>query len=410
MRSEFEVVVVGGGILGCGIAQAVAAAGYSCLVVERSDWAAGTSSKSSKLIHGGLRYLETAQLGLVRESLRERAILLRIAPDLVKPLPFLVPVYADTRRKPWQLNAGLLLYALLSGWTRLANFGSYAPDDADHVLGDSGLRRDGLLRVFRYWDAQTDDALLTRAVVASARELGAEAWCPAELLTAERVTEGYDVRIRRDADETRLRCRFLINAAGPWSSVVRERVRPALPLQAVDCVLGSHLVIEPRLSERAFYLESPSDGRAVFALPWKGRTLLGTTEHVYRGDPDRAAPPLSDNDYLLGVLGHYFPHFDAQIVDRFAGLRVLPAGEGTAFRRPRECVLQRDPQHPRMISLSGGKLTGYRAIAERVAATLRAPLGARHAIADTAELRLPRLDESLQELPSASSNASVQRT
>ncbi|HEX5756824.1 MAG TPA: FAD-dependent oxidoreductase, partial [Arenimonas sp.] len=253
------------------------------------------------------------------------------------------------------------------------------------------------------------DALLTRAVLASACELGAQGWCPAELLAAERVPQGYDLRILRDASEVALRCRFLINAAGPWSAVVRERVQPALPLQAVDCVLGSHLVIEPRLSERAFYLESPSDGRAVFALPWKGRTLLGTTEHVYRGDPDRVAPPLSDTDYLLGVLAHYFPTFEAQVIDRFAGLRVLPAGDGSAFRRPRECVLQRDPQHPRLLNLSGGKLTGYRAIAERVAATLRVPLGARKAIADTAELRLPRLDASLQSSPSASSSTDVQR-
>lgn len=389
MTTDFDVVVIGGGIVGTGAAQACAAAGYRCLVIERSAWAGGTSSKSSKLIHGGLRYLETAQLALVRESLRERAILLRIAPELVKPLPFLVPIYADSRRRPWQLNAGLSLYALLSGWTRLANFGSYSPDAASHLLGDSGLRREGLQRVFRYWDAQTDDARLTRAVLASARDLGADAWCPAELRSAERMPAGYRLRIHHAGNEQTVNCNYLVNASGAWTTQVLERIQPALPRPAVDQVLGSHLVLDTRLSERAFYLESPRDGRAVFALPWQGRTLLGTTEHRYLGDPDRVSPPLADEGYLLGVLAHYFPDCQAAVVERFAGLRVLPHGDGNAFRRPRDCVLHRDRDHPRLLSLSGGKLTGYRRIGERIAAHVRTALGPRTALADTATLALP---------------------
>src|SRR5688572_28196030 len=186
MAGDCEVAVIGGGILGVGATQACAAAGYRCAIIEQTDWAAGTSSRSSKLIHGGLRYLESGQWSLVRESLRERAILLRIAPDLVKPLPFLIPVYAVTRRRPWELAAGLGLYALLAGWTRRARFGTHSPRRLPAALRASGLQVDGLQAVFRYWDAQTDDVALTRAVLQSARSLGADARCPARLLSAER--------------------------------------------------------------------------------------------------------------------------------------------------------------------------------------------------------------------------------
>lgn len=386
--ADVDVVVVGGGIVGAGAAQALAAAGYRCLLAERWGWAHGTSSKSSKLIHGGLRYLETAQVALVRESLRERELLLALAPSLVRPLPFLIPVYEGMRRRPWQLYVGLGAYGLLAGWTRLARFGSYAGEDVDRLVGDTGLRREGLRRVFRYWDAQTDDARLTRAVVASATDLGAMAWCPAELRHAERVADGYRIRLQCAGEERTVVCRYLVNAAGAWSAEILSRIHPALPVPAADHVLGSHVEIRPRLAERAFYLESPRDGRAVFALPWKDRTLVGTTEHLYRGDPDAVRPPPGDVDYLLGVLRHYFPAFQPEVVARWAGLRVLPRGKGEAFRRPRDCVLHVDPRHPRLLSLAGGKLTGYRRLALRVVAQVQGQLGPRVAIADTASLPL----------------------
>ena len=175
-RADYEVAIVGGGILGVGAAQACAAAGYRCVIIEQTDWAAGTSSRSSKLIHGGLRYLETGQLSLMRDSLRERAILLRVAPGLVKPLAFLIPVYAETRRRPWQLALGLGLYAVLAGWTRLARFRKFSPRRLPASLRETGLKTDGLQTVFSYWDAQTDDVQLTRAVLQSARSLGVETW------------------------------------------------------------------------------------------------------------------------------------------------------------------------------------------------------------------------------------------
>src|SRR5271168_3386108 len=166
---EYDVIIIGGGIHGAGVLQAAAAAGHSALLVERRALASGTSSRSSKLIHGGLRYLESAQFALVRESLRERAIHLRIAAELVELKPFFIPVYRDTRRRPWQLKLGLWMYALLGGFGAATRFGSVPRSDWPAL---DGLKTQDLDAVIRYHDAQTDDALLTRAVVQSALQLG----------------------------------------------------------------------------------------------------------------------------------------------------------------------------------------------------------------------------------------------
>jgi glycerol-3-phosphate dehydrogenase len=393
MSADYEVAIVGGGILGVGAAQACAAAGYRCVLVERTDWASGTSSRSSKLIHGGLRYLETGQLSLVRESLTERAILLRIAPHLVKPLSFLIPVYDTTKRTPWELTAGLGLYALLAGWTPLARFQSYAPEDAPEALLQRGLKADGLLRVLRYWDAQTDDARLTRSVLASAQHLGVDAVCPARFLRAERRGAGYRLTLEAEGDEQKVDCDYLVNAAGPWVNEILAGIVPAPTFRNIDRVLGSHLVLEPRVHDEALYVESPADQRAVFVLPWKdGRTLLGTTERKFDGDPAQAAVSDAERDYLLATLRHYFPDVEPRVVAEFAGVRVLPHGDGRAFTRPRDCVFHRDPAHPNLLSLYGGKLTGYRHTGQDVVAIVKQSLGTRDAKADTATLALPTVD------------------
>src|SRR5277367_6124746 len=178
---EYDVVIIGGGIHGAGVLQAAVAAGHSALLIERQGLASGTSSRSSKLIHGGLRYLESGQFALVRESLRERTILLRIAPELVKLKPFFIPVYRDTRRRPWQLKIGLWIYALLGGFTKETRFGD-VPEAEWSTL--DGLELENLDAVIRYHDGQTDDSLLTRAVVQSALELGATVAMPARFVKA----------------------------------------------------------------------------------------------------------------------------------------------------------------------------------------------------------------------------------
>jgi len=383
---DYDLVVVGGGILGAGVAQAGAAAGYDVLLLEQRHLAAGTSSRSSKLVHGGLRYLESFQLGLVRESLREREILLRNAPDLVRLVPFTIPVYRDTSRRPWQIRAGLGLYALLGGLGEHARFAGVARAEWERL---DGLRTDGLEAVFRYHDGQTDDAALTRAVVRSAQELGARLACPAAFLAAERVGRGYRVRCREGDAERELLTTALVNAAGPWVEQVRARIRPEPPGMRVDLVQGAHVELRGRLERGVYYTEARRDRRAVLTMPWKGHTLVGTTESLHLGDPDGARPLEREVEYLLETFAHYFPGRETKVLDAWAGLRVLPAAGGSLFRRRRDThFLPDDRTAPHLVGLYGGKLTGYRATASNALRILRRTLPPRRALADTRFVRL----------------------
>jgi glycerol-3-phosphate dehydrogenase len=390
-RQSYEVVVLGGGIHGVGVAQAAAAAGYKTLLLEKSALAAGTSSKSSKLIHGGLRYLESFELGLVRESLSERHTLLRIAPELVRLVPFYLPVYRRTSRRPWQVRAGLCLYALLGDLHREAQFESVARERWSEL---DGLRTDGLQRVFRYFDAQTDDALLTRAVMASAQELGAELACPAQFQQAWKTRAGYRGRYEVEGVEHEFETLTLVNAAGPWVNLVREKVDPLPAGLAIDLVQGSHIEVPGRLERGIYYAEAPRDQRAVFSMPWHGHTLIGTTERTHHGAPERCAPTPEEVAYLQETYLTYFPGKDATVLDSWAGLRVLPAADGSAFGRTRETIFRVDDEAiPRYLAIYGGKLTGYRANAEKVLRRLRASLPARERLARTDELVLHKPSE-----------------
>jgi glycerol-3-phosphate dehydrogenase len=243
--------------------------------------------------------------------------------------------------------------------------------------------------VFRYFDAQTDDVQLTRAVLRSAHALGVEARCPSRLVAAEREEGGYKLTLDEGGQRRELRCGYLVNAGGPWINEVLDCLAPAATQRRIDRVLGSHLVLEEQVYDEALYLESPADQRAIFVLPWHGRTLLGTTERPFDGDPARVAVNVNDRAYLFETLRHYFPHARPRIHSEFAGVRVLPHGDGRAFQRPRDCVFHVDAAHPRLVSLYGGKLTGYRHTGQDVVAKVRQALGPRTPKADTASLRLP---------------------
>jgi glycerol-3-phosphate dehydrogenase len=389
---EYDVIVVGGGIHGAGVLQAAVAAGHSGLLIEKRALASGTSSRSSKLIHGGLRYLESGQFALVRESLRERAMHLRVAAGLVELKPFFIPVYADTRRRPWQLKLGLAVYALLGGFHPSTRFGSVPKRDWPKL---DGLETQNLDAVIRYYDAQTDDAELTRAVVDSARSLGGELAMPANFTAASLTDHGVTVTFESGGSSTECRARVLVNAAGPWAPSVARAVRPAIPVPDVDLVQGTHIVVPMRLASGIYYVESPSDGRAVFVMPWQGATLIGTTETPYRGEPDRVQPLPEEEEYLLAVARRYFPAVRgmtrADILRRFAGLRVLPAASQAAFDRSRESIFtaDRDP-YPRVLSIYGGKLTGWRAAAAHVLERIAPSLGAKPRRAATDQLLLRR--------------------
>jgi glycerol-3-phosphate dehydrogenase len=390
---EYDVVVVGGGIHGAGVLQASVAAGHSALLLEQRGLATGTSSRSSKLIHGGLRYLESGQFALVRESLRERSIHLRVAPELVTLRPFFIPVYRETRRRPWQLRIGLAAYALLGGFAPGTGFGAIPRRDWSRL---DGLDTAGLQAVIRYHDAQTDDALLTRSVVQSALELGGEVAIPATFRGAELTASGVDIEYESEGVLHPCRARVLVNAAGPWAPAVARRVTPAIDVPAVDLVAGTHIVVPVPLQGGIYYVESPGDGRAVFLMPWHGGMMIGTTETPYSGDPGQVQPLPAEEEYLLDVARRYLTTCRnltrADITMRFAGLRVLPAAGGAAFNRSRETIYTTDRDvRPRVLGIYGGKLTGWRAAAaqvlERIAPSL--PTATVRASTERLLLRIP---------------------
>ncbi len=380
---QTDIVVIGGGIQGAGVAQAAAAAGYRVLLLEQNAIAAATSSRSSKLIHGGLRYLETLQFSLVRKTLLERRYLLQNAPHLVRLIPFFIPVYADTSRRPWLIRIGLSLYALLGGLRESSRFRSL-PRKSWPALK---LATENLRVVFQYQDAQTDDAALTRAVIASAQQLGAGLCCPAEFLSAEAGDKGIEIAYRQQGAQRRISASVMVNAAGPWVNQVLAKITPRPPCLEIDLVQGSHLVLDAPAPAGAFYVEAPQDRRAVFIMPWHGKTLIGTTETIYHGDPAKVEPSAAEIEYLLTVFRHYFPTLSERVIDSFAGLRVLPKQNGSPFHRPRDTIVHTGPG--RVVSLYGGKLTAYRATAEEVMKRLSAWLPAAKRKADTRRLRLP---------------------
>lgn len=392
MDHDYDVIIIGAGIHGAGAAQAAAAAGYSVLVVEQYDEPAqGTSSKSSKLIHGGLRYLETAEFHLVYECLKERTNLLRNAPHLVKLVPFHIPVYKQTTRRPWKIMLGLAVYSLFSR----KMFNQVKRGQWNQL---DGLKTTGLDAVFSYYDAQTDDARLTRSVLASARALGAEVYMSTTLESARLVENGCEITIRQAdrelAQSKKLSARVLINATGPWVNDVLKCIEPRPEQMEVELVQGTHIIVPGNVAH-PYYLEAPQDRRAVFVTPWKNQVLVGTTENDYQGDPAKVKPLDSEISYLLDVYNHYFGR-DLKaddVIKAFAGLRVLPGGTGEVFKKSRDTYFVEDrPKKPRVITIYGGKLTSYRATSEKLIRKLSKVLPKRKRVADTKKLRLPVTD------------------
>lgn len=390
MTEHYDVVIAGGGIHGVGVAQAAACAGHSVLLLEKTGLAAGTSSRSSKLVHGGLRYLEGYDFGLVRESLHERTTLLRVAPELVKLRPFHIPVYPETSRRPLTLRAGLTLYALLGGFHRGSSFRTLHRNEWSDL---DGLNTQHLQAVFQYHDAQTNDVELTRAVMQSAVQFGATLACPAEFRAAQLEPDRCAVQYRENGIDKHCTAGALVNAGGPWAGRLDARIDPAPTPVPIELVQGAHLILEESLTKGCYYMEAPQDRRAVFLLPWGEHSMLGTTEHDYTGHPADVESLEHEKAYLLEVFRHYFPTRSSRVLDSFAGLRVLPASDNAAFSRSRETMLPVDnPQRPRVVSIYGGKLTGYRATAQKIMRLLAHSLPKRKALAHTVDVKLTPVD------------------
>ncbi|MDH1312969.1 FAD-dependent oxidoreductase [Shewanella xiamenensis] len=389
--SSFDIAIIGGGISGVGIAQYAAAAGYSTLLIEKGEIGGQTSANSSKLIHGGLRYLESGQVNLVRKSLLERRNLLDLAPSLVKPVPFYIPVYQDSQRNPLTIRAGLSLYALLSEFDPLGRFVSIP---AVHWHRFNGLKLTGLKAVFQYWDAQTDDKLLTQAVARSAQALGAQIYAEAEFLQLNHLREHIELSFRHCGQVQQIDAKLVINAAGPWVNQVLANVEPPLAGVEIDWVQGAHLLLDLPAPEGILYLESCFDKRVIFVMPWYGQMLIGTTETVLTSIDTPPKVTESETQYLLGIYRHYFPlspsieELKAKIVQTYCGVRVLPKQASSAFERPRDTLMQTSVSHPRLLSLYGGKLTTFRSTSAEVIEWIEQKLGKRPPIADVDSLRL----------------------
>lgn len=353
---SFDLLIVGGGINGAAIARDAAGRGASVLLVERDDLAAHTSSASSKLAHGGLRYLEQRELRLVRESLHEREILLRTAPHIVRPLRFVLPD-PPGGRPTWMIRAGLLAYDLLAGRSSLPR--------ARGVPKGDPLRAplDGRFRCLSYWDAWADDARLVVLNAVDAAERGAEVATRTELLSARREGGGWAASL---SGGRTVRARMLVNAAGPWVAEVLHGRTGGISggASGVRLVRGSHIVV-PRIyqGEHAFVLQQP-DGRIVFALPYGRHTLIGTTD-VPVGEPGAAEASDDEIAYLCAAANRYFRAeiAPADVVWRYAGVRALwDDGSAAAKDVTRDYRFELD-QSGTLLSVFGGKLTTARALA-----------------------------------------------
>lgn len=372
----YDVTVIGGGIHGAGVAQAAAAKGYKVLLLEKNKIAAGTSSRSSKLIHGGLRYLEHFEFKLVFECLREREILLSIAPDLVKLTPVYIPVYKKSYRSRIEIRIGLILYSLLGRFKKNTLF-KKIPKKKWHEL--DGLNTTDLLAVYQFYDAQTDDIKLTRAVIDSANKLGAKIVVPCELVRVKKNKAAYDITYMEQDTVVDCISKIIINAAGPWINNVLEMISPDEKKINIDLVQGAHIILNHEIKKGIYYADSPADGRAIFFIPWKGQTMVGTTETLFKGDIENVEPLDKEVDYLLCNYNHYFsrekPQVRANVVSKFAGLRVLMSSSEIAFKRSRDTYLIANiSKKPNLITICGGKLTAYRHTAERVMKMLEATL------------------------------------
>jgi len=392
---HYDVAIIGGGIHGVGVAQAAAARGYKTILLEQYDQLAeGTSSRSSKLIHGGLRYLEQFEFSLVRECLLERSYLLKNAPDLVKLTPVYIPVYKQSKRSSLIIRAGLTLYALLGNLSSNARFKKVNKSDWNTL---HGLNQKDLRAVFQYYEAQTDDRLLTQAVMGSAQEHGADLILNAEVKNIN-LGENTNSLVYSDqaGKDNQITFTVAVNAAGPWADKVVDAVQPKQKNVQVDLVQGAHIVLPIQLGGVIFYMESPRDQRPVFVMPWYGETMIGTTESIFNEDPAQTYPLEKEVEYLLETLYFYFPglkNTEIKVSHRFAGLRVLPRSQKDANKRSRETIYLRDRKRkPRLLSIFGGKLTAYRETAEHVIHYIEPSLPKKEPTISTKDLKLSHPD------------------
>jgi glycerol-3-phosphate dehydrogenase len=389
---QFDLLVIGGGITGCGVARDAAMRGLRVALFEGDDFASGTSGRSSRLIHGGIRYLERAQLHLVHESIRERETLLRIAPHIVKPLAFTWPIYRGARVGKLKLSAGLLVYRLMAAGRSRRHFTLNA---AETIAREPALEGAGLTGGAVYYDACTDDARLTVVNALSAREYGAT------IANYTRVTEllrengkaiGAIVKPRHAGEPYGVRARAIVNATGVWQNnfVADERVRRRHGSKGVHISL-----LRERVGNHdALTLISPIDGRVMFCLPAGPQTIIGTTDTWTDESPETVHASPDDVNYLLRSANAYFPRAQLtrdDVVSAWAGIRPLASASSTnpsAVSREHSIVTDSSG----VIGVTGGKLTTYRSMAAEIVDLVQRSLGQKRQRAGTDSTELPGAD------------------
>jgi glycerol-3-phosphate dehydrogenase len=371
--ADYDIVVIGGGINGAGIARDAALRGLRVLLLEKDDFGGGTTSWSSRLIHGGLRYLEYAEIPLVFESLHERRRLRQLATHLVTRLRLNIPVYKESRRGKFIINLGMIAYDLLSIGKKIPRHKMLSRDEL--LSEEPGLRQEGLVGGAQYYDAQV--AFAERLVIEniiSAAEAGADVRNHSPVIGIN-VKQGSVHSLQfldfKSGAEVEVRAPVIINAAGPWVDNVLATVNREMP-QFMGGTKGSHIIVAPfdGAPKSAFYIEAHKDGRPFFVIPWNKQYLIGTTDIRYDGDPADVVASEEELEYLLDETNRVFPTAKLDRADihyAYAGVRPLPKrekGPESAITR-KHIIFKHKQQAKGLISIIGGKLTTYRNLAEQ---------------------------------------------
>ncbi|WP_420410120.1 glycerol-3-phosphate dehydrogenase [Hoeflea sp.] len=377
LSKVYDIFVVGGGINGCGVARDAAGRGYSVGLTEMNDLGSGTSSWSTKLIHGGLRYLEHYKFRLVREALIEREVLLKMAPHIIRPMRFVLP-YHKGMRPAWLLRLGLFLYDHLGGRKILP--GTKVLDLASDPTGK--VLRDEFTRAFEYSDCCVNDARLVVLNAMDARDKGAEIFTRTKLISARKNEDGWTLQLQA-AETGKIRevsARLIVNAGGPWVDEILREAAGDNRAANVRLVQGSHIVIRRKFDHPKAYFFQNSDERIFFAIPYEqDYTLIGTTDRDFEGDPASATISESEISYLCDGASQYFkdPVTRDDIVWTFSGVRPLyDDGVSKAQEATRDYVLRADgDKDASVINIFGGKITTYRRLAEALLAKVEDAIG-----------------------------------
>jgi glycerol-3-phosphate dehydrogenase len=396
-----DIAIIGGGINGCGVARDAAGRGLSVLLAEQGDLASGTSSASTKLIHGGLRYLEQYEFGLVRSSLREREVLLRLAPHIVRPMRFVLPHHRGLR-PAFLIRLGLFLYDHLGGGRHILPPSRSL--ELSRVAAGQPLKP-MFRRAFEYSDCWVDDARLVvlNAVDAAAR--GADIRVRTQVVSAQRTPSHWRITLRNriSGQEETVAARVLVNAAGAWAANGPAEGIAAGRRAAIRLVKGSHIVVRRLFEHESAYIFQNADRRIIFAIPYEqDYTLIGTTDVDFTGDPSGVTISKEEADYLCRAVSEYFaaPVSPADVVWSYAGVRSLyDDGERSAQDATRDFVLELEgaAAEPALLTIIGGKITTYRHLAEEALLKL-APVLPQAGPAWTRDVPLPGGDFAHNEL------------